>query len=184
MVDITLVENVIGPIVVFLLIWALSYALLQKSKILGAKTNIDAATAFAIAILFILIPQATSFVKVFTPWFIVFFFAIVLLFALFYFIGWDFNTIQEHLGGGVIVWAAIIIFLIILFTSLSGVLGPSVAPYEVSEEGQVTVPTTQETGTIGTEVREALFNPKLLGAIFLLLVAAFAVRLLSEATPK
>lgn len=180
MVDLSLM-NILSPIIIFILIWALTYALLTKSKVLGDNQNLNAVISFAVAVLFILIPGTTKFVSIFTPWIMVLFIGIVLLFSLFYFIGWDFKSIQEHLGAGVIVWTIIIIFLIILFVSLSNIFGEKVAPYS-SADSSSTISSTIEGagGSLGSEVKDTLFNPKVLGVIFLLMVAVFAIRLISE----
>lgn len=62
----TLVSHFILP---FLLVFVVVFAILQKSKILGAdKTQIDSLVALAIALLLIATPIPRNFIVEFTPW--------------------------------------------------------------------------------------------------------------------
>ncbi len=174
--DISLL-SFLSPLITFLLIWGIVFAILEKSKLLKGSTQFHAFIGFVIGLLFSFTPKAVTFIQTITPWMVVLFVVIILILVLFLATGWTEHSFQESMGEPVIRWTLIIIILIILFASLIKVFAPvsPVASGESSVENGET-----DSGAVGEEVRKALFSPKILGAVFLLIIAAFAIRFLSS----
>ena len=63
------------------------------------------------------------------------------------------------------VTVTVIVIVVILFIFGIGTVFPELVGY----------PTASQTG-LGTEVRRVIFNPKILGVLFILVVASFLVR--------
>ena len=61
--------------------------------------------------------------------------------------------------------------IIIVLVGLSQVLGPVFSPFQEAEGER----------TIGKEILRTIFHPRLLGALFILVIAAFAVSSIAKA---
>src|SRR3989344_4162312 len=141
------------PLFIFLLVFVILYAILSKTNLFGEKgVALNFIASFCVAA-----------VSVFTPWIVFIGFILVMIFAIFKFFSLEDNKIWDTLGGPTLIY---VIILIVLLIGVAVVFGSDVAP---SGEGGVK-----------NEVIVALTHPRILGALFILLVSAFAVRLLSE----
>lgn len=178
MVDISLL-GILSPILVFGLVWAIIYAVLEKTQYLKGSTNLHSFVAFVIALLFLIVPNASKVIVKATPWLTVLIVIITILFSMFLFLGWTEESFKDFLGEGVIFWSVFLIVVIILLTSLTQVFGPIAGPFGAEGESALESPEGVER-SIGGEVRASLFHPRFLGAIFLLLVASFMIKLVSE----
>ncbi|QQG39142.1 MAG: hypothetical protein HYS32_01650 [Candidatus Woesearchaeota archaeon] len=187
-VDVSLL-NVLSPIITFLLIWALTYAILEKSQLLKGSKNLHAFIGFILGMLFLFSPNAVKFVNLFTPWFIVLVVVSILILTLFFSMGWTPEQFKDNMGEGIIRWTLLIILIIIIVIALTKVFGPVTSPIgqiEDSSDNEVSIrsveegiPRTTQEGLIGEEVRKSLFSPRLLGAVFLLLIVSFAIRMVT-----
>lgn len=156
------------PIFSFLLIYAVIYAILVKTKILGESNTINSVVPLAIAIIFLLMPGAVSFINFVTPWFVVLVivgFAVALLFL---FLGVEQKTVRGWAHNPTIYWTALIFMMIIIVGGLIHVFGNFFGQPEAS------------TGTIGSEVHWSIFHPKIVATVFILIIATFAVKFISE----
>ena len=170
----------ISPVITFLFIWAILYAILNKSKIFGeASSSISAFIAFVVALMFLFTPSATNLVNIFTPWLVVLFIVVILIVTIFLSIGYTEESFRNFMGEGVIRWTILIIVIIILVISMTQVF-PSVSTIAGGEGTSIDVGEGAGSASVGEEVRRAIFSPKMLGALFLLFIAAFAVRAISE----
>ena len=174
------------PVFTFLFIFVISYAVLDKFKLLGENKGVKLVAAFSIAILFLFSSDALNFVNFITPWFIVLVVIAIFLIALFMFMGVKEETMISAVGRGDIVWPVIIIASILLIISLVHVFGGYMSPYG-AEEGtkQVETPTTTTSSETGDKTRESeslksIVNPKILGALFLLIIATIAIAQISK----
>lgn len=172
--DISLL-TLLTPVITFLLIWAIVFAILEKSKLLKGSTQLHAFIGFAIALLFSFTPKAVTFIQTITPWIVVLFVVVILILVLFLATGWTEHSFQEAMGEPVIRWVLIIIILIILVASLTKVFAP-VSPVAT---GESSIENGEDSSAVGEEIRQALFSPKILGAVFLLVIIAFAIRFIS-----
>jgi len=57
------------PVFGFLLVFAVTYALLGKTKLLGEQRFVHILVSFAIAIIFLVSANAIEYVRIVTPWF-------------------------------------------------------------------------------------------------------------------
>jgi uncharacterized membrane protein len=85
------------------------------------------------------------------------------------FLGESQKKIWDIVGGHRFIYFIMIAIIII---AISQVFGGQLSPYETGEDG--------EEKSIGTEALKAITNPKLLGALFILIVAAYAIQQISQ----
>ncbi len=165
--DIGLLEYVV-PIFSFLLVYAVLYAILIKTKILGDNNLVNSVVPLAISILFLLMPGAVSFINFITPWFVVLVivgFAVALLFL---FLGVSDETVKGWAHNPTIYWTALIFMMIIIIAGLIHVFGNF---FGAPDPGAVSA---------GAEIEFSIFHPKIIATIFVLIVAAFSVKFISE----
>jgi len=173
-----------SPVITFFFIFAIVYALLQKSKILKGSSNVHALIAFTVGLMFLFTPSATALVNVFTPWFVVLFIVVILVMVIFLSIGYTEESFVNFMGEGVIRWTILLIVILILVISMTQVF-PSVSTVAAGEGTSVDVGEGSGSASVGEEIRRSIFNPRMLGALFLLIISAFAIKAISESVvPK
>ena len=181
--DIGLLEYFL-PAFTFLFIFVVSYAVLDKFKLLGDNKGLKLIASFSISILFLFSTDALKLVNFITPWFIVMVVIAMFLIALFMFMGLKEDSIVKAVGSGQVVWPIIIISIILLIVALVHVFGSYMSPYgTLEEQPQETVYSTSDDGDAKSRESESmktLVNPKILGALFLLIIATFAISYISK----
>ena len=171
-IDITLIGTFL-PAFSFLLVFTICYALLSKTKILGDNTKLNLLAALCVSVIFLFTPEALDIVKLTTPWFIIFVIFLILIFMTFLFLGAKQETIQEALKSPVVAWSIVIIITGIFLWAFVQIFGnPIQAIYANGNGGG------SEAGGLMVEVGKIVFHPRMLGAIFILAVAAGVVRLI------
>lgn len=153
------------PVFVFLFIFALCYAVLDKFKLMGGNTLIRAVISFAVAMLFLFSDPAMELVKFLTPWFLIFVLVGFFIVALFLFLGVRGESMTKALENPTVFWIILILVIVLLLVAVSKVFSGAVSPY-AGEEGKNPI----------SEGIKAIVHPRVLGALFLLIIAAFAVR--------
>ena len=98
------------PVLVFLFIFVIMYALLAKLKILGENKYINVIVSFIIAVIFVTLSSAREMVMRVTPWFAV---LLILLFFVLLIIGFS-QKKMENMMKPWLAWVFIIIFVIIV----------------------------------------------------------------------
>lgn len=164
----------------FLLVFAISFGLLSKVKFFQS-TTINAIIAFVMGMLVLISGTAAKIISTMAPWFILLF--VFLTFALIMFMMFGATEKNFHTlitSDLTIIWTLIITALVIVVGSASHVffvegqnLDPSIGvdpndPNLVPFQGKLIKP---------------IYHPKILGLILILLIATFAVRLLSGTAP-
>ena len=162
----TQVIEFLTPIFIFLLVFVILYALLQKSKVLGGIKGFDAIAAFAVAILFVLLPEGTIFITSFTPWMLIFGVLVLVIFMFFMFLGVSASTMVDIAKNSTFITFAVIMIVVIFLVSLSQAAGPFLL--------------TNTDAGFWNATKRALFHPRMLGALFLLGVASFAVKFIAD----
>jgi len=161
-----------------LIVFVIVFALFEKFKILGENKSVHTIVAIALAFLVILSSSLVELINTMAPWFVIIFVFVVLLLVLFKLMGASDEAISSMLmkNKGV-QWILIGIGFIILIAALAHVYGaklvPVTSPAEVSAGAEV--PTT-----FGENVLRILFNPIILGIIFILFVAIFTIALITR----
>ncbi|MFQ5474278.1 MAG: hypothetical protein ACE5DM_00410 [Candidatus Nanoarchaeia archaeon] len=177
--------SVIFPV---LFVFLLVFAVLTKTQFFGDNKGVYSLIAFSIAMIMLFSPGVVQVINVMAPWFVlIFVFGILLLLALMV-MGVEADAITTYMGSwDVVHWFILSFAIIIAIGSLATVYGGSLLPY-TSEKGAVTVDdggTTgvrTSTGDFNQNVGRVLFHPKVIGMIFVLLVASFTIRMMAGQT--
>ena len=182
--DLSLLQN-FSFIFPFIFVWAIVFAILQKTKATGAALGIDAVIATVVAFMSILSPEIILMINFMIPWFaiaIIFFILLLLLFRIF-------GAEEKHILSALtsdksVLWVILGIGLVIVFAAFGNVFGQSFTEQAFQGEGVAAVNAT--TGTTGvatssfqTNITSILADPKVLGMIILFAIAVFAIALLS-----
>lgn len=174
--------NYFNVVFSFILVWALVFALLQKTKVLGEKAGLNGLVAVAVAFLVSLSDNVVEMIRFMIPWFaiaIIFFVLLILIFMVFGAGEKDiFGYIKNDRSVG---WVIIGVVLVIVGASFSNVFGQELLSQ--AAEGGDTADVTAggvATGSFQQNIYATLFHPKVLGMIILFAVAIFAIALLSQ----
>ncbi len=167
----------LAPIFTFTFIFVILYALLAKTKLLGEDSRVNSLAAFVIALLFLLTGPARVIIDFITPWFVVFFIMILFLVMLFMFVGVSEESIANAFKDPSVYYVIIIIFLIIFGIAISKVFGEQIRDLTLRDGEEA--PDVGKPG-LGQAVGEIIFDPKILGMFFILLVASFTVRYIAS----
>ena len=166
----------------FLLVWALVFALLQKTKVIGQSMGINAIIATAVAFSVLLSQTVVDIVNFIIPWFTVALIFFVLLILIFQTFGAKEDDVFKALKADkAISWVIVGVGLVIMIAAFGNVLGQKFT--EASFQSGTTVNATAA-GGVGTanfqqNITATLFHPKVLGLMVLFAIAIFAVALLS-----
>ncbi|MBW2979038.1 hypothetical protein KY307_00030 [Candidatus Woesearchaeota archaeon] len=177
-----MISNYIAILLPALLIFVVVYALLSKTETFGKNKAFAAAVAIIAAFLGILFKDVLVIINFMAPWFVVIFIFLVLLLVLLMILGVKEETIAEFVSKNKGFQMLIIaIALIIFFAALGYVYGERLLPV-TAEKAPVEAKaiTTGEAGTFKENVFKVIFNTKVLGALFILIVAIFAIVLLTR----
>ncbi len=155
------------PLFSFLFIVMVLYALMHKNNFLGPSDRVHWVAAISIGMIVLFSGGSIELINIITPWFVILIIFLVLLFSIFMFFGTKETELLSTIGGPIVV---VIVALLMLLAAISAVFGPVFNPYQTDEEGR----------TIQSETIRTLFHPRVLGAVFILLIAAFATRFIPE----
>ena len=148
---------------VFIFVWLAVFAILTYSRILGDNKAINVIIGLVIGLLVLFSPIATGAIEYIAPWFaVVFVFVIFVTIALRLFGA----TTAESLGS-----LRTITFVVIVIIMVVGTLSYI--------RQQVTVPGDNETSVDYSKTTTILFHPKILGIMFILIIAVFTIALLA-----
>jgi hypothetical protein len=162
-----------------ILIWAIVYGLLAYVKPFGKNNGLYAIIGFVVGIIVMLSENALKIINYMIPWFILIFILIVFLVMAYMFLGAREADVLNVLTRDktIVVWI-LIIFFIIFIASLGKVFFTKETP--IKGEGNISAEMS-EVGERGEGAFWAtLFHPKVLGLIFVLLIAVFTLLLLTE----
>jgi hypothetical protein len=191
--EIGLLEH-FGPLFVVLIIFLILFGLMEYIKAFGeGKRGLHAILALMVALLFLASKAASAMVNIMVPWFmvlVIFVFFIMFVVRMFGVGEGDMKNLIKDPN----VYPWILVFaLLILFVGLGTVFGQGLL-----QAGSGTTPTTTNytggdglpnpdsgttstaTSSFATNALNTLRNPKVLGLIFILVVAAFALLFLTK----
>ena len=172
--------KVIFPV---LLIFAVMFALLQKTKILGQNLTINAVVSIAVAFMAILSSTVIELINFMAPWFVLVFIFVLLLLMIYQMLGATEDSFFKALSKEkTIQWTVAGIGIIILFAGFGHVLGQKllVEQPSVSEDLTSVVEGGAATPSFEKNIYATVFNPKVLGMIIIFLVAIFAIAFLAS----
>ena len=179
--DLGLVQSfdVIYPV---LLVFALLFSLLHKTKILGESTAFNAIISAVVGFMILLSRTVIDIINFMVPWFIIaaiFFLLVLLLFNIFGAREGDvLSYIQSDKGVG---WTIVGISVIIFIAAIANVIGQDLTEASFQEGTTVSVNGSESTATssFDTNIQNIFFHPKILGFATLFIIVIFAVGLLT-----
>ncbi|MBS3117517.1 hypothetical protein J4430_01400 [Candidatus Woesearchaeota archaeon] len=159
------------PLFTFIFVFTILFAVLEKTKILGGNKGSHSLVALVIAMLVMLTPGVAEVLNIFTPWFVVFIIFLIFLALIFMAVGVSGDKVTAAFTQD---WVAYLIGIIAIFGifgfAFSKVFGPVLS-------GATGAPGAEE--GFGSTLVTIIVNPKVLGALFILVMASQMVRLLS-----
>jgi hypothetical protein len=167
--DIGLLEY-FTPVFVFALVWIITLAILEKTKLFGDNQAIHWVISFCMAVLVVVIPGLTDVIKIMTPWFIVLFIFIILLVLIFLFMGVKGDTVAGVFGQNqFVIWVVILVALGIFGFAMMQVYGDAVQ--------NITNP--DDESNLNSQIGQILFHPKIMAMVLILVIAGLIVRFVS-----
>lgn len=168
----------------FLLVFAIVYSALLYLKLFGKETDkgISALIALAVSSLFLFSPSLVSLVNFLAPWFVVLILLIFFVVLLYRFAGAPQESIVNAMKSwGSLHWFIIVLVLIIVLAGIGQIYGPGLA--ELTSGGNDTVVVEDGVSTapqnFSDKIWSIIFHPKVLGLIFILIIASFVIRLMA-----
>ncbi len=152
-----------------LLIFVMTLGILQKTKMISDKPDINAAIGFSFAFVIAMVPQFVDFLAFLMPLmigFIMILFGIGMIFMLF---GAKSDNFFNFFKSPGIIILTIVIFMIIVFYSISDVFGDQISSWTSDN---------RTTGGMGSGV-ERIFSPEVFGTVIFISVAAVGVYMIS-----
>ncbi len=186
-IDISLLKS-FDVIFVFLLVFVLVYAVLQKARLLGDNKGMHALIAFVFGIISLFSNIAIKTIMTAAPWFV-----LLIIFLFFMLVAFMAMGIKEEGIVGVLksdeysyvrYWIAALIVIIAL-GSLSHVVAEEKGGFPGYKNASIENATQALAGGPGAPAQESdfwktLFHPKILGAGAVLLIAMFTISRLTE----
>lgn len=164
-----------------LLVFAIVYAILNTTKIIGGNKSLDAIVAVALGFMVLLSEDIVQVINFMAPWFVLVFIFVLLLVLVYRTAGATDKDITEYIRTDRSVkWAIFAVGIIIFLAGLGTVLGQNIGPY-LQGGNATTIEDIQSgvaTGDWEQNVTATLFHPKILGVIMVLVIAVFAIALL------
>ena len=181
-----------APVFIFLFVFAVIYAILEKTSLFGNESKaLRVIAAFSVAAVSTFIGDSfTKLTVSILPWIV---FLVIIMFLLFT-IYLGFGVADGKKGTGEKeVWDIIgktpiyIIVLLIILIGLSSVFEEELSPFDSSSGSDVEVVSINEDGervveskNPRSEALEAMTHPRMMGAIFMLIIASAAIKLLVD----
>jgi len=171
------------PLFVFIFIFAAVYALISKTEIFGKNQGLKLLLSISVAAVSLFAGNLVAAFGSIIPWFVFIIVILMLIFALYTAFGMEQKEIWPIMGGQVTIF---VIILIVIVIGLTSAFRQDVSPFETERDGvEVSSAATAERGgTVQSETIRTLTHPRLLAALFILVVASFAVRLIVDTVEK
>ena len=161
-----------------LLVFAIVFAILQQTRVLGESKVINALIAIVLALLVLIYEDLTKIINFMSPWFVVVFIFLVLLLMVYRMFGISEQNIADYIRGDRTVnWVLLSIGIIIFLAAIFNVFGQRALQAAGEEnvtviEGEVAGPSFEE------NLFATIFHPKILGVILIFAIAVFAIAFL------
>lgn len=156
------VVDFLTPIFIFLLVFVGSYAMFQKTKLLGANKGLDGIAAFVIGMLFLIYPAGQKVLTLAVPWTILLLITTLMIISFLMFFGVSSGSVVETMKSGTMLTLIIAGVLILFLVAMSQVFGNFLV--------------VDGSTTFWGTVKRVIFSQRVLGAAFIIVVASYAVR--------
>ena len=147
-----------APLLAFLVVFVIVFALMNKTKLLGENVFIQLFVSFLISTIFISGAGVRDYVLTITPWFAALIVSLFFLMFILAFVGKPLDDWNKGIGI-LFVIVLIIVFLISGFV----VFSDFIMPYLSGENSE---------GTIGWLFNQSIYNSRVFGALLLVVVSA------------
>lgn len=167
-----------------LLVFAIVWALLQKTKVIGENVSINALIAIIAAFMILLSPDLADIINTMTPWFVLIFIFAVLLILIYMFLGASAEDLQKYITTDKPAkWFIFGLGAIIIIASIAHVYGQRALSITTTTNQTVTVDgqiISASSNSFAQNLGNVLFNSKILGLILIFLIAVFTLALLTR----
>jgi hypothetical protein len=163
-----------APLFSAVLVFAVVFALLAKTRVLGDSKVVQSIIAIILAILVLLVPDLVTLINFIAPWFVLMFIFFVLLLLMYQMFGLTEQNIATYMmQDRAINWG---IFAVSLLIILAGVF------FTFGERAlEVTNPDVVDS-EFQSNLFDIVFDPKILGLILVFTVAVFTIAFLGGGT--
>ena len=159
------------PVFSFLFIFVIMYAVLDKFKLMGENKTVKFIASLSIALLFLFSKDILNFVNFVTPWFVVLVIIAFFILSLFMFMGVKEKEMEMTARNPTVYWTVLVIIIILLIAAIGTVF----SDFFAGQGGEVTDPTK-------AGITQILVHPRVLGALFLLVITSFAIKNIAGVT--
>ncbi len=179
--DVGLIKS-IEVIFPFILTWVVVFGILEKAQIFGEKKGLHSIIAFVFAVLVIISPAVTGIIRIMAPWFLVIIMLIFFSLLLFKMFGLPDDVLKDLISGKhgneqLIYWI-IVISAIIFLAALGSVFFAQ--PLPNADAAAKAIGDGQGVGSVGAGAFfQTMFHPKVLGMVFIMVIATFTIILLA-----
>lgn len=168
--------NFFSALFAALLVFAVVFAILNKTRILGESKVIQWIVAIALGLLTLVYPDIISLVEFISPWFVLLFIFLILLLLAYRLFGYSEENILEYVKSDrTINWVLVAVGVIILLAGIFNVFGESAL--QATAGGNATSEGDSGSG-FQENVFSTLFSPQLLGVLLVFAIAVFAIAFL------
>jgi hypothetical protein len=165
--DVGTIEYV-TPVLIFILVFVLIYAILQKTKMLGGVSKVDFIVAMVLGLIALVSENTVKFISVISGWYVLLFVAIILITMVLAFgakSGADLTEAIPKLP--LLMSIAFYVSLVILLASIAHVFGPVFQPYSADADPS-------------WWALRVVFNPKVVGTVLIMLIALLVISKLTK----
>jgi len=162
-----------APLFAAVLVFAVVFALLVSTKVLGGNKVISGIIAVILGILVLIVPNLVELINFIAPWFVVVLIFLVLLLLTYRTFGMSEQNVLEYvLHDKPVNWAIFAIGIIIVFAGIFNVYGQQAL--ELTQGGD---------SGFQSNLVDIIFNPQMLGLLLVFTVAIFTVAFLGGEGP-
>ena len=169
----------------FILAFVIVYGFLEVFKMFGSdRKGLHAWVALAMAFLVVLTSSVVNVIKFALPWIFIVILAIFFIIFAIRMFGVEESAIAGYVkGSGVVATWIIVIVIVILVFAFGSAFGQQTLEKGQGNGGTVNVTGNQTAGgtSFNQNVYNTLFNPKVLGLIFFMVVGIFTIVFLTAA---
>ncbi len=155
--------EVLTPIIVWIFVFAILYAIFQKLGIFGEKP-LSALIAAIFAFLFMIFANLRELITFFIPWVAVFFVLLIILLVAVMLLGFTQKDITGYLTDTPGITTAVVVIIIVLFFLGLNQVFP----------GSLGYPTDVSSSSGG--IRKIIFDPRVLGVVLILVIASYVIK--------
>ncbi len=176
------------PFFMVIFVWVITYALLEKTKLLGDKKGWNSIISLVMGLSVLAVPDVSRLIAIILPWFFFLFLFFILIALGYSLVSGKQDTsaledISKTLGGPTgVTWVFLVIGGIILALAAGNLYGDQFLQY--SSPGDINTVNSTSYNTATNSYKEnlyaTLFHPAIIGMMAFLLVATLAIILLSS----